>query len=144
MTAFVDTNFLIYSIIDSADPLERAKKAVAIELLEQRLDLVLSAQVLQEFYVQVTRASRPGALSHELACEFIESWKRFQIVPTTVELVDRALSIRQETGFQYWDCAIVAAAQNAGCETLLTEDMQEGRVLGGVLLTNPFSALRTA
>lgn len=144
MAAFIDTNVLIYSITDSADPLERAKKAVAIGLLERRLDLVLSTQVLQEFYVQVTRASRPGALSHELACEFIESWKRFQIVPVTADLVDRALLIRRETGFQYWDCAIVAAAQIAGCDTLLTEDMQEGRILGGVTLSNPFSILRTA
>lgn len=144
MSAFLDTNILIYSISASVDPLEHAKKALAADLLQRRNDLVLSAQVLQEFYVQVTRVSRPGALSHELACEFIESWKRFQIVPITVDLVDQALMIRQETGFQYWDCAIIAAAQIAGCDTLLTEDMQAGRILGGVTLSNPFSTLRTA
>ena len=144
MAAFLDTNILIYSISASEEPLEFTKKSLAGDLLQRRNDLVLSTQVLQEFYVQVTRASRPGALSHELACEFIESWKRFQIVPVTADLVDRALLIRRETGFQYWDCAIIAAAQIAGCDTLLTEDMQEGRILGGVTLSNPFSILRTA
>lgn len=144
MAAFLDTNILIYSISASEEPLEFTKKSLAADLLQRRNDLVLSTQVLQEFYVQVTRASRPGALSHELACEFIESWKRFQIVPVTADLVDRALLIRRETGFQYWDCAIIAAAQIAGCDTLLTEDMQEGRILGGVTLSNPFSILRTA
>ena len=144
MAAFLDTNILIYSISASEEPLEFTKKSLAGDLLQRRNDLVLSTQVLQEFYVQVTRASRLGALSHELACEFIESWKRFHIVPVTAELVDRALLIRRETGFQYWDCAIIAAAQIAGCDTLLTEDMQEGRILGGVTLSNPFSILRTA
>lgn len=144
MAAFLDTNILIYSISASEEPLEFTKKSLAADLLQRRNDLVLSTQVLQEFYVQVTRASRPGALSHELACEFIESWKRFQIVPVTADLVDRALLIRRETGFQYWDCAIIAAAQIAGCDTLLTEDMQEGRILGDVTLSNPFSILRTA
>ena len=124
--------------------MEFTKKAMAEDLLQRRNDLVLSTQVFQEFYVQVTRPTRPGALSHELACEFIESWKRFRVVPVTADLVDRALQIRKETGFQYWDCAIIAAAQIAGCETLLTEDMQDGRRVGGVLLTNPFSSLRTA
>lgn len=144
MAAFLDTNILIYSISASEEPLEFTKKSLAADLLQRRNDLVLSTQVLQEFYVQVTRASRPGALSHELACEFIESWKRFQIVPVTADLVDRGLLIRRETGFQYWDCAVIAAAQIAGCDTLLTEDMQEGRILGGVTLSNPFSILRTA
>jgi len=144
LAAFLDTNILIYSISASEEPLEFTKKSLAADLLQRRNDLVLSTQVLQEFYVQVTRASRPGALSHELACEFIESWKRFQIVPVTADLVDRALLIRRETGFQYWDCAIIAAAQIAGCDTLLTEDMQEGRILGDVTLSNPFSILRTA
>ncbi|MGE6697500.1 PIN domain-containing protein [Hyphomonas sp. NPDC076900] len=144
MAVFLDTNILIYSISTSEEPLEFTKKSLAADLLQRRNDLVLSTQVLQEFYVQATRASRPGALPHELACEFIESWKRFQIVPVTADLVDRALLIRRETGFQYWDCAIIAAAQIADCDTLLTEDMQEGRILGGVTLFNPFSILRTA
>lgn len=144
MASFIDTNILIYSISASEEPLEFTKKSLAADLLQRRNDLVLSTQVLQEFYVQVTRPTRPGALSHELACEFIESWKRFQVVPVTADLVDRALQIRKETGFQYWDCAIIAAAQIAGCETLLTEDMQDGRQVGGVLLTNLFSSLRTA
>jgi predicted nucleic acid-binding protein len=144
LASFIDTNILIYSISASDEPLEFTKKSLAADLLQRRNDLVISTQVLQEFYVQVTRPTRPGALSHELACEFIESWKRFQVLPVTADLVDRALQIRKETGFQYWDCAIIAAAAIAECETLLTEDMQDGRRVGGVLLTNPFSSLRTA
>jgi predicted nucleic acid-binding protein len=138
---FLDSNVLIYSISDSADAREMAKKALAVDVLERRNDIVLSTQVLQEFYVQVTRPTRPGALSHDLACEFIVAWKRFRIVEISVELVDRALDLRARTGFQYWDCAIIAAAQIAGCDTLLTEDMQDGRVLEGVTLVNPFAGV---
>jgi predicted nucleic acid-binding protein len=138
---FLDSNVLIYSISDSADAREMAKKALAVDVLERRNDIVLSTQVLQEFYVQVTRPTRPGALSHDLACEFIAAWKRFRIVEISVELVDAGLDMRARTGFQYWDCAIIAAAQIAGCDTLLTEDMQDGRVLEGVTLVNPFAGV---
>lgn len=100
MAAFLDTNILIYSISDSADPLENLKKALAADLLQRRDDLVLSVQVLQEFYVQVTRPSRSGALTHDLAAEFIDSWKRFRIVENTLPILDRALALRRETGFQ--------------------------------------------
>ncbi len=140
MASFLDTNILIYSISDSAEPGEYLKKSLAIDLLQRRNDLVLSVQVLQEFYVQVTRQTRPGALTHDLACEFIDSWKRFRIVETSIEMVDRALSIRQQTGFHYWDSAVVAAAQLAGCDTLFSEDMQTGRVLDGVTILNPFTS----
>lgn len=144
MTTFVDTNILIYSISDSFEPEEQRKAVLAADLLQRRNDLVLSVQVFQEFYVQATRSSRPGALSHELACEFIESWKRFRIVDLSTLVLDRALEIRGQTGFQYWDCAILAAAQLAGCDRLYTEDLQDGRIIGGVTVTNPFATPRPA
>lgn len=144
MAAFLDTNILIYSISDSAEAEERRKAILAADLLQRRDDHVISVQVLQEFYVQATRSSRPGALSHDLATEFIESWKRFRIVPVSAEVLDRALEIRASTGFQYWDCAILAAAQLAGCTELLTEDLQHDRTISGVTVINPFATLRPA
>lgn len=144
MASFVDTNILIYSISDSGEAEEQRKAILSADLLQRRDDLVLSVQVLQEFYVQATRPSRPGALSHELAVEFIESWKRFRVVDITPAVLDEALKIRASTGFQYWDCAILASAQLAGCTELLTEDLQDGRTIGDVAVINPFAALRPA
>lgn len=85
---FLDTNILLYSI--STLPKEVPKAAIAREILRSR-DLVLSVQVLQEFYVQATRPSRADPLSHDEALAFIETWKRFQIVDVTLGLFDEAV-----------------------------------------------------
>ena len=73
---FVDTNVLLYAI--STDHGERSKAARANEILDQG-DIGLSVQVLQEFYVQATRASRADAISHDQATGLIESWCRFPV-----------------------------------------------------------------
>jgi len=71
---FVDTNILIYSV--SSLPEDAAKCAVAVALLQAR-DLALSVRVLQEFYVQATRPTRPQRLTHDEAASFISAWLRF-------------------------------------------------------------------
>ena len=78
MTAprFVDTNILLYSI--SRDPAESAKRDIAIAMLDEE-DLVLSVQVLQEFYVQATRSTRLDALTHDIAVGLIRTWLRFEV-----------------------------------------------------------------
>jgi predicted nucleic acid-binding protein len=76
---FVDTNILLYAI--SQDPEERAKAALANELLSSR-DVGVSVQVLQEFYVQATRDSRSDRLTHEQAEALVESFRRFPVQET--------------------------------------------------------------
>jgi predicted nucleic acid-binding protein len=73
---FLDTNILLYSI--SRDPTEAAKRRCAIDLLD-RDDGALSVQVLQEFYVQATRPTRPDPLPHDIAAGLIRTWTRFQV-----------------------------------------------------------------
>jgi predicted nucleic acid-binding protein len=132
---FLDTNILLYAI--SADPQEAAKRARADALLDQD-DGVLSVQVLQEFYVQATRSSRPGRLPHDLAAGLVRSWTRFRVQETTLPLVQAALEIKAAHGFSYWDSAIIAAARALGCRCLYSEDMSHGREVDGVTIVNPF------
>ena len=133
---FVDTNILLYSI--STDPAEERQASIAADLLQSR-DLVLSVQVLQEFYVQATRPAKPGALTHDEAVGFIEAWKRFPVQETTVALLDAALAAKSRWKISYWDAAIVEAARAAGCDELLSEDLSDGGNYGGVRVVNPFS-----
>ena len=77
---FVDTNVLLYAI--SRDPAEQDKAKSANDILAER-DLALSVQVLQEFYVQATRASRPDAIGHQQAVLLIESFRRFPVQDLT-------------------------------------------------------------
>jgi len=132
---FVDTNVLLYAVSTAED--ERTKKERAVAILDGD-DLVLSVQVLQEFYVQATRASRSDKLEHEVAVALIESWLRFRVHDVTVPAMRNALATAQRWQISYWDAAIVEAARQAGCPTVLSEDLQHGMDFAGVRVTNPF------
>lgn len=135
MPHFLDTNILLYSI--SRNPADALKRDRAIALLG-RDDGALSVQVLQEFYVQATRATRPRPLSHEAALGLLTAWTRFKIQETTLSILTGALEIKATHGFSYWDSAIIAAARALGCRELYSEDMSHGQEVGGVVIVNPF------
>lgn len=132
---FVDTNVLLYAI--SRDPAEQDKAKRANDILAER-DLALSVQVLQEFYVQATRASRPDALSHQQAALLIESFRRFGVQDLTSAIMMAALDTRQRFQLSYWDAAIIEAARAADCAQVLSEDLNDGQDYGGVRVVNPF------
>jgi predicted nucleic acid-binding protein len=132
---FVDTNILLYAV--STDPAETAKSTTARALL-QAVDLALSVQVLQEFYVQATRATRQHRLSHEQASLLVEAWLRFPVQDITVPVMLAASATAHASGISYWDAAVVEAARALGCATVLTEDLADGRDYAGVHIENPF------
>jgi predicted nucleic acid-binding protein len=132
---FADTNILLYTV--SRDPDERHKAERARGLLAER-DLALSTQVLQEFYVQATRASRPDPLSHEQAAELVESFLRFPLADIDRQVVLAAIATRQRFRISYWDAAILEAARSLGCDTVLSEDLSDGQDYAGVRVQNPF------
>ena len=134
---FVDTNVLLYAV--SQEPDERDKAERANELLTDR-ELVLSVQVLQEFYVQATRASRPDRLSHDQASRLVESFLRFRVVPVTTGILIGAIATSDRFGISYWDAAILEAARSAGCEILHSEDLSDGEDYAGIRVENPFAA----
>ena len=91
MTRFLDTNILLYSISNHRD--ETAKREIAVKLLGER-DNALSVQVLQEFYVQATRATRADALPHDIAVGLIRAWLRFPVQDITLPVMSGALDIK--------------------------------------------------
>jgi len=131
---FVDTNVLLYAI--SSDPNEAAKADRAAALLNEP-DLAFSVQVLQEFYVQATRASAEVPVAHQAAVALMNALLRFPVQETTVPLMQAALVARARWQIDYWDAAIVEAARALSCDTLLTEDLQHGQDFNGVLVVDP-------
>jgi predicted nucleic acid-binding protein len=130
--AFFDTNVLIYLL--AAEP---AKASRSREILAP--GGVISVQVLNEF---VTVARR----KHALEWNEIEEWlagfhRQFQVEPLTVATQSRAVEIARRHRMNVYDASILAAAQTAGCLTVYSEDMQDGQVIGGVTLRNPFAEL---
>ena len=132
---FVDTNVLLYAV--SRDPEEQDKASRANEILAGR-DVALSVQVLQEFYVQATRESRPDPLSHEQATQLVESFLRFPVQEITTAVLLAALATRRRFGISYWDAAILEAARALGCDVVLSEDLRDGEDYAGVRVENPF------
>jgi predicted nucleic acid-binding protein len=132
---FVDTNVLLYAM--SRDPAERDKSERANDLLTER-DLAMSVQVLQEFYVQATRTSRPDAIGHRQAVLLVESFRRFPVQDITSGIMLAALDARQRFQLSYWDAAIIEASRALGCTQVLSEDLNDGQDYDGVRVTNPF------
>ena len=133
---FTDTNILVYA----SDPTEGDKCRVAIELLREAShdsSLVLSTQVLQEFYSTVMRNR---LLSGPEALEVSRDWSdQAVVVPTTTELVLQAISLQQRMQLSIWDALIVQGALQAGCRTLFTEDLHNGLKIGDLEIVNPFA-----
>lgn len=134
---FLDTNVLIYAVCGADE--DAGKQQRAISLLTAR-DLALSVQVLQEFYVQATRSSRSGALTHREAVNFIESLHRFRVQPVTSDVMRSAFAIRERFGLSYWDSAILAAARACGCDAVYSEDMSSEQDYDGLRVINPFAS----
>lgn len=135
---FVDTNVLLYAVSTAPDEAEKA--AIARALLEAT-DLALSVQVLQEFYVQATRPTRPDPLAPAQAARLVEAFLRFPAQETTAELLRRAIDASHRHRISYWDAAILEAARALGCDLLLSEDFADGRDYDGLRVENPFRNL---
>ena len=133
---FVDTNALLYA--SSRLPEEADKRRNARDLLTEG-NLAISVQVLQEFYTQSTRPTRPAALSHDEALRFIENLRSLPVQTITLEIVHSAVAISQRFGLSYWDGAILAAARALGCDAVYSEDLSSEQDYDGLRVINPFS-----
>ena len=133
---FVDTNVLIYAHdVDAGAKHEIAKNMVR-ELWSGR-NGVLSMQVLQEFYVNVTRkiATPVPKASARTVVESYTVW----CIDTTPAEISVAFRMEDEAGIGFWDALIVAAARKAGAARILSEDLNPGQIIAGVRIENPFN-----
>jgi len=136
MRSFFDTNVLLY-LFDTGEP---EKKARAQEVVEREIRAdraVLSTQVLQEFYVNVTR-NLASPLPPEVAEERVRDYSRLPLVRVDATLILSAIDRSQRMSFSFWDALIVESAILAGADRLLTEDLQHGQEIEDLRIENPF------
>ena len=134
---FVDTNILIYAHdVDAKSKHEKAKNVLR-ELWGERSG-ALSTQVLQEFYVNVTRKI-PHPISKESARLVVSSYVIWCVDTTHVE-ISTAFRIEDEYRIGFWDALIVAAALKSGADRILSEDLNAGQTIAGVRIENPFAS----
>jgi len=131
---FLDTNVLIYA--DDADSPQ--KQRIAQEIIRRGFttgEAVLSTQVLQEYFVVATRKLKVPA---EAAQKKVELLSRLQVVNVGVQTILEAIKLHRLYSLSFWDALVVQCARAAGCLSLLSEDLQDGQSIEGVLVSNPF------
>jgi predicted nucleic acid-binding protein len=133
---FVDTNVLIYAHDVDARAKHETAKRVLLELWAERTG-ALSMQVLQEFYINVTRKiAHP--ISKESARLVVGSYAIWCVQTTHAE-ISTAFRIEDESRIGFWDALIVAAALKSGAKRILSEDLNAGQKIAGIRIENPFA-----
>ncbi len=136
---FVDTNVLVY-LFDADAPEKQARARDVLREDGGDRFLVLSTQVLQEFYVTVTR-KLGTPLAPEVALRATRRFAQLHVIQIDPQLVFDAITLSQRHTVSMWDGLILQAALEGGCSRLLTEDLHDGWDLGGLRVENPFSGL---
>jgi predicted nucleic acid-binding protein len=132
---FFDTNVLVYAQDDS-DP---RKREIAIDLITHALEVnhdgCISTQVLQEFcntmYKKTKRTKR------EIDA-MLDGFVELLAIDVTIDLVRRAMHVKEEYGIQFYDALIVATADKLGCTEIISEDLNDEQVYCGIAAVNPF------
>lgn len=133
---FLDTNILIYAHDGRAAEKQARARELVRGLLRDRRGVV-SQQVLQEFFAAATRKLR---MPSEVAREHVLTYTRFEVVSLSNMDIVAAIDLHRLHRFSIWDALIVRSAMNSGCETLYSEDMQDGRKIESLTIRNPFAA----
>lgn len=136
--AFVDTNVFIYAV-DRHAPAKQRRAQTVLEGIGPS-SIVLSTQVLQEFYVTATR-KLAEPLSAEETERRVSELSALDVVLIEVPLIRGAITLSREHSIAFWDALVVESARARGCRRLLTEDLQDGREFGALRVENPFAGL---
>ena len=138
MRAFFDTNVLVY-LFDADAPTKQNRARLLLEEEANAGRVAFSTQVLQEFYVTVTR-KLAVPLDSSQAERAVRDLSRFPVVPVDTPLILAGIAATRRFGFSFWDALIVQAALQAGAEVLYSEDLQHGQRIEGMRVENPFRA----
>lgn len=131
----IDTNILVYACLNDAG----WKHDRAVNLLEEaaEAECILTVQELGEFYHVATRKYRQ---TPKTARRYVTDWSNiFGLTAAKPDDLEQALDTLRKHSLSFWDALLWATARSAGCQALLSEDLQDGRVLGGVTILNPFA-----
>lgn len=131
---FIDTNILAYTIDKNDSTKQEQARRILKRLVEFHLP-VISTQVINEFYVVATSKLKADPF---ITKNILHNFRNMEIVGTDLELIEQAIDISVISQLSYWDSLIVAAAEKANCEFLLSEDLNMGQTYRGVVALNPF------
>ncbi|MEQ9381627.1 MAG: PIN domain-containing protein [Imperialibacter sp.] len=131
---FIDTNFLIY-LFSEDDQIKKVHCTQLIDSLRDKVVLVWSTQVMQEFYRVMTVKHH---IPPQVVKDILQLFDDFELVINNKETINTAIDIQTVNKISFWDSLVISAASQAKCTTILTEDLNNGQLIQGVFLQDPF------
>jgi predicted nucleic acid-binding protein len=133
---FLDTNIIIYAYDITAGRKHKVAGKIMMDLWDTGLG-VLSTQVIQEFFVNISRKI-PKPIDEELARAIVADLLKWDVVINDCESILEAIDILLKYGYSFWDSLIIEAAVKGGSRILFSEDFSHGQTIAGVTIKNPF------
>ena len=137
MKIFIDSNIPVYLFDQDAPDKQRTVRHL-MDVHGSSGEIILSTQVLQEFYVTVTR-KLGTPLKPETALEATRKLATLPTIQVDTEMVLAAIALSQATKFSFWDALVIESALKGDADKLLSEDLQHGRIVHGMRIENPFA-----
>lgn len=134
--SFFDTNILLYTD-DSKSPEKQTQALALLKSGWQTGNVVISTQVLQEYFSAATRKLSVPVETVRSKIELLNT--RASVFSIAPDDIVQAIDLHRLHSFSFWDSLIVRMAQKSACTVLFSEDMQDGRVIGNVRIVNPFA-----
>jgi len=132
---FIDSNILLYAVdADGGQKREMARKLLVELVFEGQI--VISTQVLQEFYNTATRKFQMDAVAVKA---IVKGLGNYEVTPVSTQTIDEAIDLSILNKLSFWDSLIVVAARQSNCDIIYSEDMNSGQVVAGVKMVDPFS-----
>ena len=133
---FVDSNVFVYALDRNATPKQKKARRIVADAFVAHATYRISSQVLAEFS---SVAIRKLGIGTPLLLSLLAEMGKISHVAIDNALVSRAVEIQGIYGIQYYDAQIVAAAERLGCDSILTEDLNDGQLYCGIMAVNPFA-----
>jgi predicted nucleic acid-binding protein len=136
LKAFLDTNILVYSV-DAHDENKQNIARLTLKYLKENGRPVISTQVLQEFYNAATKKLEYDPAMAKL---MLHDFANMELIQNSLATIENGIDISVTSDISFWDGLIVAAAETAKCSIVFSEDLNDGQIIHGVKIVNPFIA----
>ena len=133
---FIDMNIIIYAYDKTSGNKHKIAGDILSDLWNSGIGVV-STQVLQEFFVNVVQKI-PRPIDKKLSKEIVKDFLKWKVVINNGESILDAIDICEKYGYSFWDSMIIEAAFKGGAKVLISEDLQDGQVISGITIRNPF------
>jgi predicted nucleic acid-binding protein len=133
---FIDSNVPVYTVDDGNPDKQVKAKKIINSIIENDIP-VISTQVLQEFYNASTTKLH---IKKSIAKNIVHNFRNMEVVQVDPDIIEQGIDISISSQISFWDGLIIASAESANCTTIISEDLNDGQIIRGIKIINPFKS----